>query len=112
MLRILIWCYFACTLVACVQMYFNYQGTGMRSFQQSYTIMVMMTSLGNNTAGTFQEVLIQTLCDAGICLFLGILIIVWRRRTSNILEQIEQDMSILDPQKYAVTVTFGEKLQP
>lgn len=70
-------------------MYFNFLGTGLSSFPQSYTIIAMKTSLGNNTTATFQEVLIQTLCDAGIVLLLLLFVIVWRKRTANILFQIE-----------------------
>lgn len=110
MLRILICFYVFCTIAAGAQMYFNYQGTGLSSFQQTYMILTLKTSLGNNTTATFAQVLIQTLCDAGICLLLVIFIIYWRRRTANILTQVEEDMSILDPQKYAVSVTFkGEQ---
>lgn len=88
MLRILIWFFAAFSVIALTQMVFNFMGTGLSPYPQSYTLYILKTSLGNNTTNTFTQMMIQTGCDVAICILFGIFLLFWRKKTATILQQV------------------------
>lgn len=90
-------------------MYDNYRGVGLVGFPSSFSKTLAMFSLGNNTENTSFSAIGQMTADMVITVLLIIFYLYMRWYSSKTLEEYDSDHSILDPEKYAVSITGFNK---
>lgn len=85
-------------------MYDNYNGTGLLSFPASFSRNLAMFTMGNNTSNTSFSALGQMTADMITTVL--VLIFLWHMSSysSKTLDEYSSDQTILDPEKYAVSV--------
>ena len=88
-----------------MQLYNNYVGSKLSGYTKSFSTNLAYFSLGNNDGNTHVQMYIQCCLATLQAIALVFFYIQWRVASNQVLKEYLDDPSIMEPQRYAVTVS-------